>query len=165
MRSAWLVVILGLVAGVLFLLGGFTLGWWTYADGELQVSIGLREARMCRPGPAEEACSVVSLRRLISGDDVRWLRAGTGSYAAAWIAAMLSLAMAGLTAAGKRSRLLARTGLVAAASAGVVGALFVMWAPPDVAREAGYGAGLYFLGAVLAAACAGLGLARARSAT
>lgn len=162
MRRAWLVVVLGLGAGLLLLIGGFTMGWWTYADGELEVAIGLREARMCRPGQSDRACSAVSLQRLISGDDVRWLRAGTGSYAVAWMAAMLSLAMAGLRAAGKASRLLARTGLVAAVSAGVVGALFVAWAPADVAREAGYGMGLYFGGAALAAACAVLGLRGAR---
>lgn len=158
MHRQWIASALGLAAGIALLLGSLVLSWWSYGDGELAVSIGLREAHMCRQGPGPDACQAVSLQRLSSGGRVGWLRAGTGSYAAAWIAAMLSLASAGLAAAGKRSLLLDRTTLVAAVSAAVVGAMFLIWAPADVARQPALGMPLYFVGATLAGACAILGL-------
>lgn len=154
MRRHWTISALGLAAGVALLLGGLIMSWWSYADGDLAVSIGLREARMCRAGQGADACSTVSLQRLTSVDHLSWLRAGTGAYAAAWMAAILSLSTAGLAAARKGSRLLGTTALVAAASAGTVGLLFVTWVPADLAREVGSGMVLYFAGVVLAAASA-----------
>lgn len=148
---------LGLAAGIALLLGGLVMSWWSYTDGDLAVSIGLREAHMCR-GQGADACTSVSLQRLSSSGETGWLRAGAGSYAAAWMAAILSLAMAGMGAAGKRSQLLGRTTLVAAVSAAVVGALFLSWVPADVARRPAPGMALYFAGATLAGACAILGL-------
>ena len=158
MHRHWILSVLGLVAGVSLLLGGLVMSWWSYADGGLTVSIGLREAQMCRADQGADACTAVALQRLSSSDSVDWLRAGTGSYAAAWMAAILSLAMAGMAAAGKRSPLLTRTMLVAAASAAVVGGLFLVWVPADLARQPDVGMALYFAGAVLAAACAILAL-------
>lgn len=158
MYRHWILSVLGLAAGVSLLLGGLILSWWSYADGELTVSIGLREAQMCRGDQAADACKTVPLQRLSSAGSGDWLRAGTGSYAAAWIAAILSLAMAGMAAAGKRSLLLTRTTLVAAACAGVVGGLFLVWVPADVARQPAAGMMLYFAGAALAAACGILAL-------
>lgn len=149
---------LGLAAGISLLLGGLVSSWWSYRDGELMVSIGLREAQMCRVAQGADACTAVSLQRLSAPGSLGWLRAGTGSYAAAWMAAILSLAMAGLAAAGKRAPILTRTTLVAAVSAAVVGALFLVWAPADVARQADVGMLLYFVGATLAGACAIVGL-------
>ncbi|HWN69449.1 MAG TPA: hypothetical protein VNM90_17530, partial [Haliangium sp.] len=104
--------VLGLAAGISLLLGSLVLSWWSYADGGLTVSIGLREARMCRAEQGADGCTAVGLQRLSSSGSVDWLRAGTGSFAAAWMAAILSLAMAGMGAAGKRSLLLTRTTLV-----------------------------------------------------
>jgi hypothetical protein len=154
MHRHWTISALGLAAGVALLLGGLIMSWWSYPDGDLAVSIGLREARMCRAGQAADACSTVSLQRLTSVDHLSWLRAGTGAYAAAWMAAILSLAVGGLSAARKTSRLLGMTSLVAAASAGTVGLLFVTWVPADLARDPGLGMVLYFAGVLLAAASA-----------
>jgi hypothetical protein len=158
MYRHWILSVLGLAAGVSLLLGSMVMSWWSYADDGLTVSIGLHEAQMCRDDQGEDACKAVPLQRLSSSGSVDWLRAGTGSYAAAWMAAILSLAMAGMAAAGKRSSLLIRTALVAAASAAVVGGLFLVWVPADLARQADLGMALYFVGAALAAACAILAL-------
>jgi hypothetical protein len=162
MYRHWILSVLGLAAGISLLLGSLAMSWWSYADGGLTVSIGLREAHMCRAGQEADPCTAVTLQRLSSSGRVDWLRAGTGSYAAAWMAAILSLAMAGMAAAGKRSRLLTRTTLVAAASAAVVGGLFLVWVPADLARQPDVGMALYFAGAALAATCAILAL-RGRS--
>jgi hypothetical protein len=150
--------VLALAAGIALLLGSLAMSWWSYADGGLTVSIGLREAHMCRTGQGADACTAVSLHRLSSSGNLGWLRAGTGSYAAAWMAAVLSLAMAGMAAAGKRSLLLTRTTLVAAVSAAGVGALFLVWVPADLARRPDLGMVLYFAGATGAGAGAILGL-------
>jgi hypothetical protein len=150
--------VLGLAAGISLLLGSLVMSWWSYDDGGLTVSIGLREAQMCRVEQGADACTAVSLHRLSSPGSLGWLRAGTGSYAAAWMAAVLSLAMGGLAAAGKRAPLLTKTTLVAAVCAAVVGALFLVWAPADVARQPDVGMLLYFGGATLAGACAIVGL-------
>jgi hypothetical protein len=158
MHRHWILSVLGFAAGVSLLLGGLVMSWWSYADGGLTVSIGLREAQMCRADQAADACTTVTLQRLSSSDSVDWLRAGTGSYAAAWMAAILSLAMAGMATAGKRSLLLTRTTLVAAASAAVAGGLFLVWVPADLARQPDLGMALYFAGAVLAAVCGILAL-------
>jgi hypothetical protein len=158
MHRHWIPSVLGLAAGISLLLGSLVMSWWSYGDGDLTVSIGLREAYMCRAGQGADACQAVSLHRLSSAGRLGWLRAGTGSYAAAWMAAILSLASAGLAAAGKRSLLLGRTTLVAAVSAAVVGAMFLIWAPADVARQPALGMPLYFIGATLSGACAILGL-------
>jgi hypothetical protein len=158
MYRHWILSVLGLAAGISLLLGGLAMSWWSYVDGGLTVSIGLREAHMCRSGQGADACTAVSLQRLSSSGSLGWLRAGTGSYAAAWIAAILSLAMGGLCAAGKHSRLLARTTLVAAVCAAVVGAAFLVWVPADLARRPDLGMLLYFVGATLAGACAILAL-------
>jgi hypothetical protein len=163
MHRHWILTVLGLAAGIALLLGGLVMSWWSYTDGGLNVSIGLREAHMCR-GQGTDACSTVALQRLTSSSDLGWLRAGSGAFAASWMAAILSLAMAGLAAAGKRSQFLTRTTLVAAACAVVVGLMFVIWVPADLARGAGLGMILYFAGAVLAAACAILDLRRAQRA-
>lgn len=154
MHRHWTISALGFAAGIALLLGGMIMSWWSYPDGDLVVSIGLREARMCRAAQGPDLCSTVSLERLTSVDHLSWLRAGTGAYAAAWMAAILSLAMAGLYAARKTSRLLSMTTLVAAASAGTVGLLFVTWVPADLARGPGLGMVLYFAGVLLAAVCA-----------
>jgi hypothetical protein len=164
MRRHWTISALGLAAGVALLLGGLIMSWWSYADGDMSVSIGLREARMCRAGQAADACSAVSLQRLTSVENLAWLRAGTGAYAAAWMAAILSLATAGMAAARKGSRLLAGTALVAAASAGTVGLLFVTWVPADLGKAPGAGMVLYFAGVLLAAVSAALSRGLAQSA-
>lgn len=156
MRRHWTISALGLAAGVALLLGGLIMSWWSYADGDLAVSIGLREARMCRAGQAADACSTVPLQRLNSVDNLSWVRAGTGAYAAAWMAAILSLATGGLAAARKASRMLGTTALVAVASAATVGLLFVTWVPADLSKGLGWGMVLYFAGVVLGAASAAL---------
>jgi hypothetical protein len=158
MYRHWILSVLGLAAGVSLLLGSMVMSWWSYADAGLTVSIGLREAQMCRDDQGADACKAVPLQRLSSSGRVDWLRAGTGSYAAGWMAAILSLAMAGMAAAGKRSPLPTKTALVAAASAAVVGGLFLVWVPADLARQPALGMALYFAGAALAAACAILAL-------
>lgn len=162
MRRHWIISALGFAAGITLLLGGLVMSWWSYPDGELQVSLGLREAHMCREAPGPDACSAVSLQRVTSPEHLSWIRAGAGAYAAAWMAAILSLAAGGLSAARKASRLLNLTTLVAAATAGTVGLLFVTWVPEDLARGPGLGMVLYFAGVLLAAACVGLPQRRAQ---
>lgn len=139
MKKPWLIAALGLAAAVMFLLGGLVLGWWSHADGELHTVVGLRQARLCRDG----ACASVSLDRLGGARDLGWIRIGLGAYAAAWVAAVLCLAMAGTAAAGKAAPLLSRTALVAVVSAGVMGLLFVLRAPPYVPGSPGPGLVLY----------------------
>lgn len=163
MKKSWILAIVALLAAIMLLLGGLVLGWWSQEPrsaedaGALQTVIGLREARLCRD---DGTCAAVSLDRLGSTRELAWIRAGSGAYAAAWITAVLCLALAGMAAAGKSSRLLRRTTLVAAVSAGVVGALFVGWAPPYVSGSPGPGLWLYAAGVLAALAAFFLDLRR-----
>ncbi|ACY14413.1 hypothetical protein [Haliangium ochraceum] len=167
MQRYWIIVMIGFVAGISLLSGGLVLDWWAHSEGGLEVTVGMREARMCRTdgslGPDTEPCSVVSLRRVSTDQDLDWLRAGTAGYAAAWIAAILCLAMAGYAAAGRSSLLLSRTALVASLCVALCGVGFVQWAPDNAARGPSAGLFVYFLGSVLGLLCAYLAGQRARS--
>lgn len=162
MNRSWILAALALLAAIMLLLGGLVVGWWSQEDrladgtGTLQTVVGLREARLCRDG----TCAAVSLDRLGGARELAWMRAGSGAYAAAWIAAVLCLALAGMAAAGTSSRLLRRTALVATLSAGVVGALFVCWAPPYASGSPGPGLWLYAAGVLAALAAILLDLRR-----
>ncbi len=138
--------------------------WWSHVEGEppqaLEVRIGLREASMCRPAEADGECAAVALTRLTSAAGYGWVRAGLGAYAGAWMAAMLGLALAGVTAAGRRAPGLTRTALVAALGALAAGGCFIAWAPPELARGPSYGPWLYAAGGILLAVAAALALRR-----
>ncbi len=161
MTRYWMISALGFAAALCLLIGGFSTSWWAYTDGQLDTHIGLREAQLCR----EAACSSVVLPRLgtdAGGQDWRWVRAGTGTYAAAWIAGILCFAVAGMSAARRSSSLLSRTVTVATMCAALSGGLFITWAPAFVARQPGVSMWLYFVGVAFAAVVSVTAAARAR---
>ena len=157
MKKPWIITALGLIACASLLLGGLLMGWWSQEDEGLRTFVGLRHAQLCRDG----VCTSVALQKLGGMRDLGWIRAGLGAYAAAWIGGVLCLALAAAAAAGKAaSPLLARTTLVAVASAALVGIVFLVQAPAYVSGAPGPGMGLYFGGTLLGVATAVLALRR-----
>ncbi|WP_428261942.1 hypothetical protein [Haliangium sp.] len=160
MSKPWLLIATAVVAALSLFAGTFSVAWWVHDDGALKVDVGLLEARTCQSQAPDEPCATVALGRLVSAPDLRWVRVGTGAYAAAWMAAVLCLAMAGMAAAGKRSGLLSRTALVAVASTLTTGIMFVVWAPVDVARGPSVSMACFLAGAALGLVAVALSLRR-----
>lgn len=157
MKKPWIITALGLTACVSLLFGGMLVGWWSQGGDGLRTFVGLRDAQLCRDG----TCASVPLHKLGGTQDLGWIRAGLAAYAAAWIAAVLCLALAAAAAAGKGlPPMLARTALVAVVSAAVVGMLFLLQAPSYVSGSPGPGMGLYFGGTLAGAVTAVLALRR-----
>ena len=71
MRTTWMLVPLGLAAGIALLLGGLVLAWWAHQEGALSVSVALNEARMCRAEADGPEVKVTNGRAKGQGHDGR----------------------------------------------------------------------------------------------
>jgi hypothetical protein len=114
--------------------------WWQVGD----VSIGPVSSHRCFSGE----CRVVGLGWL--GGGTGWARLGQATYAAALLAALLLVVVAGALAGRRVVRIAAKSGLVAAGTALISGALFVAMFPDVEGASLGYGVALYAGGLVLA---------------
>lgn len=142
-------LLLALVAAALLLVGGVTTHWWSQSGDHAQWSMGLRGARLCQ----ESGCATTSLGNLAWGE--LSIRSGVSSYAAAFLASGLLLAVAVAVLLRRAPTLLVRTMMAAVVGAALAGIVFVMAAPSDPAMGAGFSMYAYFAG-VLAGVAAGV---------
>jgi hypothetical protein len=116
--------------------------WWEVGD----VTIGPVSSHRCFSGE----CRVVGLEWL--GGGTGWARLGQATYVAALLAALLAVIVAGALAAKRVVRIAAKSGLVAAGTALVAGALFLAMFPGAEGASLGHGVWMYAGGAALAIA-------------
>lgn len=128
--------------------------WWLIGETE----VGPYAAKRCFEG----GCEPAGLGWLGGGD--RWMRTGMGAWAGGLISAFLLVVLAAGLAAKRTPRLVARTTLVAIATALVAGALFVAQFPGESfpTAELARGALLFVLAIVGGVAAAVLVLRASR---
>lgn len=149
-RIRWISVALALIGACSLALAVQGGRWWSMGDA---VTIGPGGTTACFDGD----CRGVGLE-WIGGTEL-WRRAGIATLAAALIAALTLVALAGSLAARRAGRLAASTALVATLTAAVAGVVFVTTFPdvesmggPSDAPRLGHGVALYGLGVLIAAA-------------
>lgn len=152
----WLAIVCAVSAAAAFAVAVQGSAWWRVGD---EVGIGTVSSRHCFGGGA---CQRTGLGW--AGGTDTWVRAGSATYAAGLVAALMLLALAGALAARARGRLLAASAGVATLTAAVVGTVFVVNRPTTVAgTEADYGQLLFALAIALAAGVVGTTLWQTRA--
>lgn len=143
------VALLGAVAAVMAVSGG---RFWLVGGN---VEIGPVASTSCFAGD----CQRGGLSWI--GAEALWLRAGIATYAAGFLLAFVTVALAALLAAGKAGPLISKLVLVTAVTQLVVATVFVVQRPELPGAAAGRG--LYLLGAgLLLSAAAAIFTLRAR---
>jgi len=125
--------------------------WWSIDD----CSIGPFGSRECIAGMS-------SWLSWIGGSE-SWMRTGVATWAGGMIAMLVLLTVAASTAAGRLSRLAAKTSLVAIASASAAAIAFVSGFPGIGGAHVDRGIALFIAGAVVGAIAAILVLRASRS--
>jgi hypothetical protein len=142
---SWLTIALAFVGAFAFA-SSAQLGWWSLAE----VEIGPFGGRACLASDCRETDL-----NFVGGSDL-WLRSAVATRSAIWIVMFLLVLLAGAVAAERIPRLVARTSLVALATALVCGGYFFV-AFPGVAgatSSTGLGAPAFGAGVVLGVAAA-----------
>ena len=153
MRARWFIVGIAVVAAAAFALSVQAGRWWSVAGFE----IGPFGSYRCFGGE----CRSAGLGW--TGGSERWMRTGTGVWAAGFLSMFTLLVVAGAVAAGRVPRLAAKVALVSIGTAAVTGALFVIQFPG--VQGAGVDRGLLlFWAAVALGATACVAVLRARRA-
>jgi hypothetical protein len=144
--ARWLALVLALASACAFAMSVWVGTWWTIGE----VTIGPFGARACMGGD----CQPRGLAWL-GGSDL-WMRSAVATGVAGVIAMFLAVTVAGALAARRHPRLLARSMLVAIATAVVTGGYFIFGIPQvgDVTPQIALGIPLYIVGAVLGIAAA-----------
>jgi hypothetical protein len=149
-RARWIIVGIAIAAAAVFALSVQAGRWWLMPDLE-GLEIGPLGSRHCFGGECK-AAGLGWLRR--SGGIERWIRTGTGVWAAGLLSMLVLLGVAGAVAAKRVPRLAAKMALVSIGTAAVTGTLFVIQFPGVQGIEMGRGIPLYGIGIALgAAAC------------
>ena len=144
MRARWIIVGIAIAAAAAFAISVQAGHWWS-ASG---VDIGPLGAYACFEGE----CRPRGLGW--TGGSGRWMRTGTGVWAAGMLSMLLLLAVAGAVAARRTPRLLAKATLVSVATAAITGALFVAQFPAVPGAWMDHGIPLFGVALALgAAAC------------
>ena len=141
LRARWIIVGIAVVAGAAFALSVQAGRWWTVAGFE----IGPFGSYRCFGGE----CKSAGLGW--TGGSERWMRTGTGVWAAGFLSMILLLVVAGAVAARRVPRLVAKTALVSIGTAAVTGALFVAQFPGVQGAEMDRGIPLFGAAIVLGA--------------
>jgi len=149
LKHRWSVVALALAAASAFALSVQAGRWWTIGDVEI--------------GPSGSRSSFGGLGDLSwAGGDARWERFGVSTWAAGLIAMFVLVVLAGAVAANRVPRLVAKTALVAIATAALVGVAFVA-ARPDNGLPFALGRGIgWFAAAVVAGVIGAVRVVRTR---
>ncbi|HWO23455.1 MAG TPA: hypothetical protein VNO30_32160 [Kofleriaceae bacterium] len=145
MRGRWLIVGIAVVAAAVFALSVQAGHWWTVPSVE-GVEIGPLGSHRCFGGE----CKATGLGW--SGGSERWMRTGTGAWAAGMLSMLVLLGVAAAVAARRVPRLAAKMALVSVGTAAVTGALFVLQFPGVQGAELGRGIPLFGVGIALGAA-------------
>jgi hypothetical protein len=150
LKHRWSVVALALVAASGFALSVQAGRWWVIGDIEI--------------GPSGSRSPFSGLGDLSwAAGSARWERFGVATWAAGLIAMFVLVALAGAVAANRIPRLVAKTAVVAVATAALVGLAFVM-ARPDNGLPFVLGRGVaWFAVAVVAGAVSAVQVLRTRN--
>jgi hypothetical protein len=152
-RARWFIVGIAVVAAAAFALSVQAGRWWTVAGFE----IGPVGSHRCFDGE----CTSTGLGW--TGGSERWMRTGTGVWAAGFLSMLVLLVVAGAVAGKRVPRLAAKMALVSVATAVVTGALFVIQFPGVQGAEVEIGRGLPLFGAaIVLGATACIAVLRAR---
>jgi hypothetical protein len=145
-RARWVIVGIAVVAAAVFALSVQAGQWWTVPNPSFEgLEIGPLGSHRCVDGE----CKV--LGRGWSGGTARWIRTGTGVWAAGMLSMLVLLGVAGAVAARRVPRLAAKMALVSVGTAAVTGALFVLQFPAVQGAEIGRGIPLFGVGIALGA--------------
>lgn len=145
MKARWLVVALALLAACTFAFSVQLGRWWAIGD----VEIGPFGSRHCFGGGD---CKLSGLTWVGGGD--RWMRLGMATWAGGLVAAFMLVVMAAGLAAKRVPRLVAKSVLVAIATAALAGTVFVVQFPGVEGAGLARGAWLFVLAIALALAAA-----------
>ena len=137
MRTRWIAIGFSLVGAVLFAMSSLA-AWWIAGEA----TIGPFGTHHCFGGD----CKSTGLS-WTGGSDL-WMRSGVATRAAALIATVLLVVLAGALAAKRVPKLVARTAIVALAAAIVTGGYFFANFPPLGGESLGLGPILYGVGLV-----------------
>lgn len=141
MKFRWPTVALAIVAAAAFAVSVQAGRWWSVSAG---VEIGPFGSYRCFDGD----CRTTGLGWL--GASERWMRTGTGVWAAGFLSMFLLLVVAGAVAARRVPRLAAKTTLVSIGTAVVTGALFVAQFPGVEGAAVSIDRGLWLFGIAIA---------------
>jgi hypothetical protein len=146
--------VLALVAASAFAISVQAGRWWTAGD----LQIGPFGSRACFGGE----CSARGLGWIGGGD--LWLRSAIATGVAGLVAMLVLVGLAGAIAGGRAARLLAKTSLVAIATAAIAGVAFVARFPGAGDAHLDIGAALYAIAIATGVAGAVTALRRSRHA-
>ncbi|MBA3500603.1 MAG: hypothetical protein M4D80_01735 [Myxococcota bacterium] len=141
MKGRWIIVALALAAACAFAFSVQLGRWWAIGD----VEIGPYGSRHCfGVGP----CKMADLDWVGGGD--RWMRLGMATWAGGLVATFMLVVMSARLAANKVPKLVAKSVLVAIATASLAGTVFVATFPGLQGASLARGAWLFAIGVVLA---------------
>ena len=142
MKGRWLVIALALAAACAFAFSVQLGKWWAIGD---VAEIGPFGSRHCF-GAGE--CKHADVAWVGGGD--RWMRLGMATWAGGLVAAFMLVVMSARLAANKVPKLVAKSVLVAIATASLAGTAFVATFPGIEGASLARGAWLFVTGIVLA---------------
>lgn len=145
MNRRWIVIALALAAACAFAFSVQLGRWWVIGD----VEIGPHGSKHCF-GVGD--CKVTDLVWVGGGD--RWMRLGMATWAGGLVAAFMLVVMSARLAANKVPKLVAKSVLVALATASLAGTVFVVQFPGVEGASLARGAWLFTLAIALALAAA-----------
>jgi hypothetical protein len=150
-KARWIIVGIAVVAAAAFAVSVQAGRWWSVAGFE----IGPFGSYRCFGGE----CRSAGLGWI--GGTERWMRTGTGVWAAGLLSMLVLLGVAAAVAARRVPRLVAKMALVSIATAAVTGTLFVIQFPGVQGAEMDRGIPL-FVAAIVLGAAACIAVLRAR---
>ena len=145
MKARWIFVVLALAAACAFTFSVQLGRWWIVGD----VEIGPFGSRHCF-GVGE--CKIAGLGWVGGGD--RFMRLGMATWAGGLVSTLMLVIMAARLAGNAVPKLVAKSVLVAIATASLAGTFFVATFPGVQGASLSRGAWLYALGVVLSLAAA-----------
>ena len=149
-NARWLFVLLALAAACAFAFSVQLGCWWSIGD----VEIGPFGSKHCF---GDGDCKVAGLGWIGASD--RWMRLGMATWAGGLVSALMLVIMAARLASNRVPKLVAKSVLVALATASLAGTVFVATFPGVKGASLDRGAWL-FAGAVIVALFAAIGVLR-----
>lgn len=147
LKYRWFVVALALAAASAFALSVQAGRWWSIGD----VEIGPFGSRSPFGGPGDLSWA---------GGSARWQRFGIATWAGGLVAMVVLVVLAGAVAANRLPRLVAKTALVAIATAALAGMAFVATRPENGLPFAIDRGVFLFVAAVVTGVLSGVGVLR-----
>lgn len=144
-KARWILVALALAAACAFAFSVQLGKWWVIGDVEPGIEIGPFGTKHCF-GVGD--CKIGGIWWVGGGD--RFVRLGMATWAGGLISALMLVIMAARLAAHAVPRLVAKSVLVAIATASLAGTVFVATFPGVAGASLARGAWLYAVGVVIA---------------